>query len=363
MRHKILIIGPFPGPPKGISLSNQVVATGLMNKGWKVQKINTEHSKEVNSEIGHFSFEKLSFIKTYFQAYKIFGIDVVYITIGITFFGVLKYAPFILLAKMFNKKTIVHVHSDHLKKEYQSLSGVKQRVFYQLMAMFDAGIVLSPSLRANLNPFLSEKNIYELYNFVEQKLAEPVLDQIKKKDFSKIRLVFLSNLLEEKGINVLLQALKKLNSEGIPLKLKIAGNTISGNPLEDIINEVETVEYLGVVAGKQKQELLLWGNVFCLPTYFNMEGQPISILEAMAFDHLILTTKHAGIPDICSDENAIFCKENDAEDLSLKLKHIILNWEQLQKNAISNGVYARNKFTETKFISTLENIIFETLRK
>ncbi len=363
MTHNLLIIGPFPGPPKGISLSNQVVADGLVKRNWNVKKINTEHSDVVNSAIGHFSVDKLSFLKTYFHCYKIFGVDAVYITIGITFFGVLKYAPFILLSKILNKKTIVHLHSNHLNKEYQSLKGIKRNIFSKLIASFDTGIVLSNSLRDNLTPFIAQDSVHELYNFVEDKLivSEEVLHE--KKDFSEIRLFFLSNLLEEKGINLLLQVIKRLNDEGLFLKVRIAGNKIIGNNVDALIAELNNVEYLGIVSGEAKQNLLIWGNVFCLPTFFSMEGQPISILEAMAFNTLIVTTKHAGIPDICSEENAVFCKEKSEEDLYLKLKFIISNWEELQKKAIFNGVYARNKFTETKFISAIEGIILETIRK
>ena len=44
-----------------------------------------------------------------------------------------------------------------------------------------------------------------------------------------------------------------------------------------------------------------------------MEGQPISILEAMGFGNVIITTKHAGIPDICSDKNAVFVEKKDVQ--------------------------------------------------
>lgn len=363
MRYKLLIIGPFPGPPKGISLSNQVVADGLFQRNWIIKKINTEHSDEVNGAIGDFSLEKLVFLKNYFQSFKIVTTDVVYITTGITFFGVLKYAPFILAAKMLNKKTIVHVHSNHLKKEYQSLRGIKRNVFAALIASFDSGIALSHSLKDNLTPFLDADAIYELYNFVEDKVLLSEAEILYKKDFSEIRLFFLSNLLKEKGINLLLQVIKRLNEEGLFIKVKIAGNKIADNNLDDLLAELSNVEYLGIVSGTAKQDLLIWGNVFCLPTFFSMEGQPISILEAMAFNALILTTKHAGIPDICSDENAVFCVENSEEDLYLKLKFIVSNWSELQKKGVTNGVYAREKFTETKFIAALEDIILETIRK
>lgn len=363
MRQNLLIIGPFPGPPKGISLSNEVVANGLAKRGWNVKKINTELSDAVHSAIGTFSFEKLNFLKTYLQSYKIFPADAVYITIGITFFGVLKYAPFIILAKILNKKTLLHLHSNHLKKEYHSLHGIKKTLFFKLIASFDTGIVLSNSLRDNLTPFIAEEAVYELYNFVEDKLLLSEEIVLHQKDFSTIRLFFLSNLLEEKGINLLLKVIKRLNEEGLFIEVKIAGNKIKDNNVDGLLADLSNVSYLGIVSGTAKQDLLIWGNVFCLPTFFSMEGQPISILEAMAFNALILTTKHAGIPDICSEENAVFCIEKSEEDLYLKLKFTISNWEELQKKAIANGVYARQRFTETKFITTLESIILETIRK
>ena len=360
MKRRILIIGPFPGPPKGISLSNKVVSEGLAGKNWKVVELNTEQSDKVNGEIGTFSFEKLAFLKTYLEIYKIFTVDIVYITIGITFFGVIKYAPFIILSKLLNKKTVVHLHSDHLKTEYQSLKGLKRNVFKKLITSFDSGIVLSKSLRENLTLFIADDSIFQVYNFVEDKLM--VSEQaIFNKDYKEIRLFFLSNLLEEKGINILLNAIKKLNSEGIVLKTKIAGNKIKGNNIDLLLEELENVEYLGIVSGNAKQDLLLWGNVFCLPTFFSMEGQPISILEAMSFNNLILTTNHAGIPDICGDHNAIFCIKKSEEDLYVKLKFIISNWDELQLKAVSNGIYARSTFTENRFITAIEEVLLTTI--
>lgn len=49
---------------------------------------------------------------------------------------------------------------------------------------------------------------------------------------------------------------------------------------------------------------------FALPTRYPNEGQPISILEAMGNGMFIITTDHAGIPDIVDTENGIVLKSN-----------------------------------------------------
>ena len=351
---KTLLIGPFPYPIKGISLSNQTLYNGLKKMGYEVDFINTEYSeKSIGTDFGAFSIHKLKFITRYFFCYKILLNQTVYITIGITFFGVLKYAPFILMGWLFNKNLIVHVHSNYLSTEYQNLKGLKRKTFKFLLQKFNKGIVLSEGLRHNLEDFMMPEAIYAVPNFVQEELLKEV--QISK-DYSKLNLFFLSNLLEEKGINVLLKAIERLQNEGIFFDIKIAGSLVPSNPLPQLYT-LKNVEYLGVVEGKAKKELLLWGTVFCLPTYFSMEGQPISIIEAMAFDNFILTTKHAGISDICTEENAVFCEKNSEESLYAVLRNLYLKESSYKEAAIQNGIYARAKYDEQIFIQRMAQIL------
>jgi glycosyltransferase involved in cell wall biosynthesis len=361
MKNKILIIGPFPKPISGVSIANQTMANGLRKKNWKVDIINSEYSKEIGSKLGKISFHKFYFIKAYFLVGKVFFSNIIYITIGQSFFGVLKYFPFVILAKFCRKKTVVHLHGNHLLNEYNLLKGIKKSIFFKLISMFDYGIVLSKSLRKNLEPFLKKETIFELHNFFEESLNLPSKQLIEQKDYSELRVVFLSNLIEEKGINILLEALNKLNQKGIKIQLKIAGNKIKENDLSHFCDNLEYVAYLGVVSGLEKQKLLLWSNVFCLPTFYKMEGQPISILEAMAMGNLILTTNHAGIMDVCKEENAFFCKKESVEDLANKLELLFGNINLIQQKGLFNVKYANTFFTEKIFIENANKILLECI--
>lgn len=354
---RILMIGPFPGPIKGLSLSNFIVKKGLEAKGWNLKIIDTENENDIDVKFGKFSFSKLVFLKTYLELYKIFSVKKVYITIGITFFGVLKYAPFIILSKILKKETTVHVHSNHLKTEFKNLSKLKKFIFFKILSLFNKGIVISKSLRDNLTPFLKEEKIFQVHYGFESDLIKDLNFLIDNKDYSEMKLFFLSNLLEEKGINDLLLAIIQLNKEGFFPNVKIAGTKVSSNNLEELFLQVKNVEYVGVVQNQAKTDLLTWGNVFCLPTYYTMEGLPISITESMAFGNLILTTDHAGIKDLCKDEYAIYCDKKNPKDLADKIKYIYKNFNVLKENAIKNGVYARVNLTEEKYILNVEKVI------
>jgi glycosyltransferase involved in cell wall biosynthesis len=355
--NKALIIGPFPGPTKGISFQNEILFNGLKSRNWKVQKIDTEFSKKIVLK-SQLDLSNFKLFLRFFEAYKILQVNHIYITIGISFFGVLKYAPFIFLSKLFKKKLIIHVHSGYLETMYNELNGWKKKLVYKILSSFDSGIVLSNCLINNLQPFLKNENIYIVENFIDKNLLKNELI----KDYSEIKIIYMSNLLKSKGINDLLLALKSLNEEGIVFKTKVAGNKDEANNVDELLAILPNAEYLGEVKGQEKIDLLTWGNVVCLPTYFKFEGQPISLLEGMAFRNYILTTDHAGIKDFCTNENAVFCKKNNPESLKEQLLYIKQNWETLKLDGYKNGDYALNNFSEDKFFESIINVFDKTLK-
>lgn len=357
--NKILIIGSFPPPISGVSLANKVITDGLKKRQkWKVDIINSEYSNNIVAEHGNINFHKLYFLKTYLYLYKILFSKIIYITIGQSFFGVIKYAPFILLSKLLRKKLIFHLHGGHLLNEYNLLKGLKRKVFYFFISKMNYGIVLSKSLRENFSEFTNPSKIFELPNFYESDLRMTEQEILNLKDYSEIRIIFLSNLIEEKGINLLLEAIKQFYEKGIKIKIKVAGNIVSNNDLSNYFGKYG-IEYVGVVDGKIKKDFLLWGNVFCLPTFYRMEGQPISIIEAMATGNLIITTKHAGIQDICNFDNALFCKKNDLTDLVSTIEYLSNNISEIKAKGLYNYSYAKDLFSEEKFIENANKILLQ----
>jgi glycosyltransferase involved in cell wall biosynthesis len=59
-----------------------------------------------------------------------------------------------------------------------------------------------------------------------------------------------------------------------------------------------TVEYLGFVSGEQKNQLLREADLFCFPTYYENENQPVNLIEAMAFGLPILATHWRSLPEL-----------------------------------------------------------------
>ncbi|KIO54572.1 glycosyltransferase family 4 protein [Flavobacterium hibernum] len=357
---KILIIGPFPQPINGCSLANEILLKQLkLHSGISVDTINT-NSKNISSEnVGNFSFSKVfSFLKVYKETKAISKSDVVYTTPGQTFFGIVKYMPFYFYCLWSGKPYIIHIHGNHLGNEYKSLRGLKKRIFSFCIRKAAAGIVLSDSLRANFDGLLDPKKVFIVENFAQDNLVQK--EQVAKpKDM--LRLLYLSNLMEEKGIFDFLDSLILLKNQGIVFQADIAGKIEDES--EDLIhnkfNELDGfIKYHGVVSGQNKIDLLEKSNVFILPTYYRMEGQPISLIEAMATGNIIVTTKFSGIPDIISTENGCFVPAKSPECIFNTLLEINEKLEDfVDKYSSVNREYVQSYFTEAQFANKVLKVI------
>lgn len=353
---KVLIIGPFPYPISGVSLANKRVKQIIEDQpNYSTGYINTS-SPNFDDRIGDFSMKKiLNFFHIYLNLFKIFSSNLIYITPGQTFLGIIKYSPFILISSILKKELIIHVHGNHLGLEFKSLRGIKKYIFYFLISKFNKGIILSRSLKKNLTPFLKKEAIFILPNFIEERLfsKEEVVND------KELRIIYLSNLMIEKGVTYLLRSLMSLKNSNIKYKAKIAGNIDDKNKPDilNMINCLPDVEYLGVVEGYEKKEMLDWGNIFVLPTFYKMEGQPISILEAMATKNVIITTRHAGIPDIIKENiNGFFVDIKSDVSITKRLIYLSENINIVTEIANVNKKYASSNFSLDLFKTRLLHI-------
>lgn len=354
--NKVLLIGPFPEPTTGVSLANEVVKSILDEQdSYTVSHINTSYNR-FDENVGSFTLHKLLFnLKFYFNFWKIFGCDILYITPGQSFFGVLKYSGFIILGALSRKQIITHIHGNHLATAYKKLSGVKKWFFKSLVAKTTKGIVLSESLRSNMEEFIGKEQTFILPNFAEDYLHK----NSPEKSYKQLKVVYLSNLMKEKGIFDLIAALKKLEKSNIPYSAKIAGS-IDQEHKEVIFQEIKQLKhtvYLGIVKGDSKKELLQWGTTFVLPTYYTMEGQPISILEALATGNGIITTRHAGIPDVIKDGvHGSYVSKKNPQEIYKKLSELAINPEKMEQIGKSNTIFFKANFTKDIFKSRLLEI-------
>lgn len=351
--NRVLIVGPFPKPISGLSLANQVLYNGLIKKH-EVGFIDMSYSR-FEENVGKFTIIKLFyFLNLNLKVLKVLKYESIYITIGQTFWGILKYTLFFLLGKFLNKKITIHLHGNQLGDMYAELSPLKKRIVKTILSMSDQGIVLSKSLKCNLIPFLPKKNIHIVSNFVEENLTLNK-KEVQKKYYKTLRVIYIGNLMTEKGIFYLLDSLNNLKSKGISYKAKFAGDIDEEikHKVYHYFQENDDLEYLGVLKGKEKKSLLIWGNVFVFPSYL-VEGLPISILEAIKTKNMIISTRHPAILDFFGESSIKYIRKKSSDSISEALNFV--NDNIIDFNFEEN-IKTIKSLTETSFVSKISDII------
>jgi len=371
---KIIMIGPFPPPINGMSLANNMLFEGLIKRGTIVKIIDTKTStkRENLSSQGKISIRKV--VASIFPLMKgtlriLFGksCDIVYITPAQNVNGYLKYVPFMWAARVRKIPYVIHIHGGYFRKMYDSTSGWKRKIIDKSLNGLAGAIVLGPSLRYMFEGLIPNEKIFVCENGVEDEIfatEEEIKDKIEHwKNDDTIRIVYLSNLLKTKGILDLLEAVKILKNEGKKVHLDVAGaiEPEIRTEVEKYFSELKNVvTYHGVVNGQAKKKLLLDNYIFCLPSNHPLgEGQPISILEAMANGCAIVTTDHGGIKDIVLNSYGVFVEKENSRSTAHGIEEVFKSYEDYSYNA---WMQAKDRFSYSSFVRRIEAVFDSVLK-
>ena len=138
-------------------------------------------------------------------------------------------------------------------------------------------------------------------------------------------ILFLARIVPEKGVHYLIKAWKKLMTEiNTDKKLVIAGGSSHSKDYYDEIVEMsngdESIILTGFVSGQTLNELYSNAYLYVLPS--EIEGMPMSLLEAMSYGNCCLVSNIAENIQVINDDSFVFEKSN-IDDLKEKLKEII----------------------------------------
>ncbi|MBK7250108.1 MAG: glycosyltransferase family 4 protein [Gammaproteobacteria bacterium] len=212
---------------------------------------------------------------------------------------------------------------------------------------------------------VSRERIHIVPNFAQDQLF---LDQesvdAKFRKAEPLRILFLSNLLPGKGHLELVEAFRGLDERSrARIEIDFAGGFESERQRSKflcLIDGASQIRYQGTVHGEKKRQLLAQAHIFCLPTYYPYEGQPISLLEAYASGCAVITTDHSGIPDVFTDGvNGYEVEKRSAAALRRAIVRALTMPEDLHSMATANLRAAQLRFRTSIYARELVRIVSE----
>jgi glycosyltransferase involved in cell wall biosynthesis len=361
---KILFIAPLPPPLTGQSLAAKILLDELVTHN-RVEVV--DFRKDVFKQ-GVCSVNRiaqiLKILTEIWQKKK--DSDLIYLTISQSISGNIKDLITYGICFKIISRMVIHLHGGGIRK----LIFDRYRIIYYLNKFFlkriGGVVVLGKSLKSIFESMVPQDKIYVVPNFAEDHLLLEK-KKIKKKflDINPLRILFLSNLISGKGYEELVDAYVTLKHElKKTIRIDFAGGFESENDKKKFLDKIrDTIEiyYHGIVFGEKKKELFSNSHLFCLPTYYSYEGQPISILEAYASGCVVITTDHGGISDIFKNGiNGFKVRKKSAISIMREIEQILKKPEQLLPMALSNREIVYNKYRTSTYCSSLLKI-FENI--
>jgi len=358
----VLFIGPLPEPLTGHSLACQVLLDEL-RRHHRVEVVNLSKRSLKNGidSIGRI----VQVLKILFDVWrKQRSADVIYFTVSESLSGNVKDLLIYLLCFQRLERMVIHLHGGAGLRTIMLGRGGPQRWLNEFFVRRLGGAIVLGGRHADVFArALATTKIHIVPNFAEDYLfapAESIDDKFQSP--SPLRILFLSNLIPGKGYIELLDAFFGLDETAqASVTVDLAGAFASERDkraLLDRIDGVAQIRYHGVVQGERKRALFRQAHVFCLPTYFPYEGQPISLLEAYASGCAVITTDHSGIRDVFVPEaNGYEVAKRSASSLRTAINRALANTECLRAMATRNLALAQREYRESRFKANIIQIL------
>ena len=230
-------------------------------------------------------------------------------------------AFFAWLPKLLGKRVVVTIHGiDWQREKWKSGFGSKfiRQGEKNAVKYADEIIVLSKGVQDYFEETYNRKThfIPNGVNRPEIRKAELITEKFGLLKDSYI--LFLGRLVPEKGIRYLVEAFKSVKTDK---KLVIAGGSSDTDSFMEEIKELakddDRIIFTGFVQGQMLDELYSNAYIYTLPS--DLEGMPLSLLEAMSYGNCCLVSDIPECAEVVENKALIFEKSN-VRDLREKLQ-------------------------------------------
>ena len=139
--------------------------------------------------------------------------------------------------------------------------------------------------------------------------------------------LFAGRFVEKKGAGYLIEAMRRLESEGRNLRLVLIGVGPMADELKRAAAALKQVEFVDWVPNSELRRWMRGALALCVPSLKaadgDAEGLPTVVLEAMAAGTPVIGSRHAGIGEAIEHERTGFLvQEQDPEALAAPLRRL-----------------------------------------
>lgn len=357
----MLFILHLPPPIHGSSVvGKQVVDWAENQPELDARFINLSTSIKVK-DIGRLGFSKLvtyvSILGKVLSALLFKHWDKVYIAITVKGPAFYKDALVVALVKLFRRPIIYHLHNKGVATRQDRFP---DKWLYRFVFRSTKVILLFKYLYRDISRFVKEEDAFYCPYGIPDRVGHFV-DRSNRA--GPPRILFLSNLIESKGVYVLLEACKLLKEKEIEFNCQFVGGEgdISEADFNSKVAELELrdrVEYLGKKFGKDKDDVFESADLFAFPSYYHNETFGLVNLEAMQWCLPVVSCPEGGIPNVVIDGvTGFLVPQRDIVVFADKLALLLQDSRFRQRMGEAGRKHFEQGFTDRHFEKCFSNIL------
>lgn len=354
----LLIVGPKPPPIGGSPLTVQAMLEELaLYPSVHVILISSSPALDVRKKMTGFNFEKIRRSVLILPQYlsKIGHCDVVLVFANDLF--AITLAPLLLLiARLFHKPFYLKPVGAGLDLFINSQKKILREYLLFVLRATDGILTQTKLLKGDLNK-LGCTNAYYLPGC--RPLA--AITTAPKQYSSELHMIFLGHITRCKGPLVLLDALKTIPQICDEQVICDFFGPIHDEIHDEFLNELKAVpnaHYCGVAEAGTGPQLIAQYDALVLPTYYETEGHPGVLIEAMHAGVPVISTQVRTFPELITNGiNGFLVPTRDSQHLAEAI-HLLAEHPELRKKMGEANHLKGQEFRADTVVAHLLKIIF-----
>lgn len=289
--------------------------------------------------------------------------DVVYITIAQNRLGFARDLLFLLPARLFRRRIVVHLHGGNLRGLYVGSPGWLRWLMRATLQPARRAIVLGEMLRFQFDGLVAADRVVVVPNGVNVSLFPERISA----DSDGKHVIHVGALTQSKGTLDVIAAMKKVRRVVPSAHLTLAGEWYSETERADAVRLIEegglqnAVHMVGPVVGRAKVQLFMSADTLVLPTRsITSEGQPYVILEAMAAAVPVVTCAAGAIEEML-DRNVggTIVAHGDIEALADAIIRYLENTDLRRGDGAAGRRRVVERFTTDRWAAKISALLHE----
>ena len=161
-------------------------------------------------------------------------------------------------------------------------------------------------------------------------------------------------------------AFQKVLDKHPSLKFKMIGDGELFDVSKNIVKSLGLEDSVILFGGLDRQEIIkhlqtafLFIQHSLVASNGDSEGTPVGIIEAMAAGLPVVSTRHAGIPDVViENETGLLVDENNIEEMATYMLKLVENRDLAESMGQKGKAMIQDHFTMEKHLETINNLIY-----